>query len=134
MAIKRAVTDEYVAVCLKDSGQLIGDLFALPESDNTFCIGWNLNPRFSGHGYALEAAQTLLDHLFTDQHARRLYAYVETTNTASEKLCLKLGMRREGVFKEFVSFQNDVNGKAVYEDTMQYALLRKEWQRPTASV
>ncbi|WP_267886152.1 hypothetical protein [Vitreoscilla massiliensis] len=43
-------------------------------------------------------------------------------------------MRREGIFKEFVFFRNDATGKPVYKDTMQYALLRKEWQRPTASV
>lgn len=125
-AVKRAAAGEYIAICMKDSGTLIGDLYALQEND-TYSIGWNLNPRFSGKGYALEAASALVRHLFTDRNARRLYAYVETTNKASEKLCLKLGMRLEGVFKDFVSFRNDDNGEPVYEDTMQYALLRKEW-------
>jgi ribosomal-protein-alanine N-acetyltransferase len=129
-AMKRAASGEYIAICLKDSGMLIGDLFAVQENDDTFSIGWNLNPRFGGLGYAFEAAQTLIRHLFTERAARRLYAYVETTNMASEKLCLKLGMRREGVFKEFVSFQHDADGKPVYEDTMQYAILRKEWTHP----
>lgn len=126
-AIKRAAEGNYLAVCLKDSGVLIGDLFAEQE-DDTFSIGWNLNPRFAGQGYAFEATEALVRHLFTERSARRLYAYVETTNKASEKLCLKLGMRLEGVFKEFVSFQNDAEGKPLYEDTMQYALLRKEWK------
>ena len=128
-AAKRGAGGKYIAVCLRESGALIGDLFAEPEGDTT-SIGWNLNPRFAGQGYALEAAQALVRHLFTACQARRLYAYVETTNTASEKLCRKLGMRREGVFKEFVTFQNDAAGQPVYEDTMQYALLRKEWQQP----
>lgn len=126
VAQQRAAQDDYIAVCLKHSGQLIGDLFALPEGD-TFSVGWNFNPQFAGQGYACEAAKVLVRHLFAQRNARRLYAYVETTNTASEKLCLKLGMRREGVFKEFVSFKNDAQGHPVYEDTMQYALLRKEW-------
>lgn len=125
-ATKRSAEEDYIAICLKDSGILIGDLFATAEED-TFSIGWNLNPRFSGQGYALEAALNLIGHLFTEKNARRLYAYVETTNNASIRLCEKLGMRREGVFKEFVSFKHNLEGKPVYEDTMQYALLRKEW-------
>ena len=45
----------------------------------------------------------------------------------SQKLCEKLGMRREGMFMEFVSFVNDENGAPIYENTMQYAILKKEW-------
>ncbi|MEZ5701249.1 MAG: GNAT family protein [Burkholderiaceae bacterium] len=59
--------------------------------------------------------------------ARRLYAYVEDTNLASQKLCERLGMRREGLFMEFVTFKNDAQGAPIYENTMQYALLRHEW-------
>jgi ribosomal-protein-alanine N-acetyltransferase len=74
-----------------------------------------------------EAAAALFAHLFTDRGARRLYAYVEDTNIASRKLCEKLGMRQEGVFKEFVSFRTDDSGAPFYENTMQYALLQREW-------
>ncbi|WP_208450556.1 GNAT family N-acetyltransferase [Burkholderia anthina] len=122
----RSTNDEHIAVCLRQSGKLIGDLFAMQEQD-TFSIGWNLNPRFGAMGYAHEAAQALIAHLFTEKAARRLYAYVEDTNMPSRRLCEKLGMRQEGIFKEFVSFRNDSHGKPVYENTMQYALLRKEW-------
>ncbi len=132
--IKRAAEEKYMGICLKESGALIGDLFVEPEedpfSDGTFSIGWNLNPRFSGQGYAIEAATALVNHLFSVKKARRLYAYVETTNHPSARLCEKLGMRLEGVFKEFVTFKNDHEGRPVYEDTMQYALLRKEWKSP----
>ncbi len=76
-----------------------------------------------------EAAAVLIGHLFTNRAARRLYAYVEDTNLPSQRLCEKLGMHREGVFIEFVSFKNDSSGAHVYENTMQYALLRKEWTR-----
>ena len=37
-------------------------------------------------------------------------------------------MRREGIFKEFVSFVNNPDGTPLYENTMQYAILKKEWQ------
>lgn len=125
-AEKRSRSDAYIAVCLRDSGKLIGDLFAMPEGD-TFSVGWNFNAAFSGCGFASEAARALFAHLFTVGHARRLYAYVEDHNVASQRLCERLGMRKEGLFVEFVSFEADANGEPIFENTMQYAILRKEW-------
>lgn len=124
--LERSTDDKSIAVCLHTSGKLIGDLFAEPEGD-TFSVGWNFNPGFGGKGYAHEAATALFTHLFAQRAARRLYAYVEDTNTSSQRLCEKLGMRQEGVFKEFISFRNDDDGAPVYENTMQYAILRREW-------
>lgn len=125
-AAARSQNEHSVAVCLRSSGQLIGDLFAEPE-DDTVSVGWNFNPAFFGQGYAHEAAAALFAHLFTVRAARRLYAYVEDTNTASQRLCERLGMRQEGLFKEFISFRNDASGTPLYENTLQYALLRHEW-------
>jgi len=125
-AEKRSADDKHIAVCLKGTGQLIGDVFAVGETD-TFSVGWNFNPEFGGHGYALEAAKALFSHLFEDKGARRLYAYVEDLNAPSQRLCERLGMRKEGVFVEFVSFTNDDAGNPIYENTMQYAILRREW-------
>ncbi|MDP9894927.1 RimJ/RimL family protein N-acetyltransferase [Variovorax boronicumulans] len=131
-ARKRSADNEHMAVCLGESGHLIGDLFAVQE-DDTFSVGWNFNPRFGGAGYAHEAAMALFAHLFTDGAARRLYAYVEDHNGASRRLCEKLGMRAEGLFLEFISFRNDAQGAPVYENTMQYAILRKEWLRASSA-
>ncbi|NIY96463.1 GNAT family N-acetyltransferase [Salipiger sp. HF18] len=125
-ADRRAADDTQIAVCLKDSDQLIGDLFAHPEGD-TVSVGWNFNPAFSGQGYAFEAAHALFADLFEAQDMRRLYAYVEDHNVPSQKLCERLGMRREGLFLDYISFQNDDAGQPVYENTMQYALLKREW-------
>ena len=36
-------------------------------------------------------------------------------------------MRQEGLFKEFISFVNNLDGTPHYENTYQYAVLRKEW-------
>ena len=69
-----------------------------------------------------------LDYLFTQKGARRIYAYTEDYNVASQKLCEKLGMRREGFYLEFISFVNDENGNPIYENTYEYAILKKEWQ------
>lgn len=127
---KRALDAGSVAICLKQTGQIIGDLFgggADVEKDETTSVGWNLNPQFGGQGYAFEAARALFDHLFRAKGFRRLYAYVEEHNKPSRRLCERLGMRREGVFVEFISFTTDDAGNPIYENTMQYAILRREW-------
>lgn len=127
-ASKRSNSDDYVAVCLKRTNQLVGDLFAMPEEDpDTFSVGWNFNARFGGEGLATEAARALFEYLFETQDARRLFAYVEETNIASQRLCERLGMRHEGTFKEYVSFEKDSGGRPIFVDTRQYAVLRKEW-------
>ncbi|MBN8291818.1 GNAT family N-acetyltransferase [Rhodobacter sp. NTK016B] len=126
-AVKRSDDDEQIAVALKDTDQLIGDLFAHVE-DDTVAVGWNFNPAFSGQGYAFEAARALFAHLFDDLSARRLYAYVEDHNHPSQRLCERLGMRKEGLFLDYVSFRKDDAGQPIYENTLQYALLRREWE------
>ncbi len=123
---KRGQDDQYVAICLKDSDALIGDMFCMFEKPDTYSVGWNFNEAFGGAGYAFEAAQALFKYLYLEKGARRLYAYVEDHNAPSQRLCEKLGMRKEGLFKEFVSFGTDENGNPLFENTMQYALLQKE--------
>ena len=41
----------------------------------------------------------------------------------------KLGFRREGLYKEFVSFVNDDHGYPIYENTYELAVLKKEWNQ-----
>ena len=125
------------AIVLKESGTIIGEIEAYPESSHpdkaescavdTFSPCWMLHPAFHGKGYAFEAATTFFDYLFHQKGARRIYAYTEDYNLHSQRLCEKLGMRREGLFREFVSFVNDADGNPIYENTLQYAILRKEW-------
>lgn len=69
------------------------------------------------------------DYLFNNLNARRIYTYVEDYNLSSQHLCEKLNMRKEGLFKEFISFINDDNGKPIYENTIQYTILKEEWNK-----
>ena len=135
---QRAEDVEYTfAIVLKDTGKVIGEIAAHPESSDpdsgkvidldTFSPFWMLNKNYHGKGYAYEAAKAFFDYLFYQKGARRIYAYTEDYNLSSQRLCERLGMRREGLFLEFVSFVNDTDGNPVYENTYQYAVLKKEW-------
>ena len=139
---KKAVCDRaedkeyYFAIVLKETGTVIGEIDAMPENPapdekdavlDTFSPCWMLNEQYHGKGYAYEAARAFFDYLFHEKGARRIYAYTEDYNLPSQKLCERLGMRREGMFMEFVSFVKDEDGNPIYENTIQYAILKKEW-------
>ena len=125
------------AIVLKDTDKVIGEIEAHPESSqpdgadsyvkDAFSPCWMLNPAYQGKGYAFEAAKAFFDYLFQQKGARRIYAYTEDYNLPSQNLCKKLGMRQEGMFMEFVSFVNDAEGNPIYENTIQWAILKKEW-------
>lgn len=123
-----------LAVVLKETGKVIGEIFAHPEGDeaaenkDTFSPCWMLNKDYHGKGYGYEAAKAFIDYLFTEKGARRIYAFTEDYNIASQRVCEKLGMRREGLFKEFISFVKDADGNPIFENTYQYAILKKEWE------
>lgn len=116
-----------LAVCLKGNDKIIGNLFAQKEGPDTYSVGWHFNGKYEGKGYASEAAKTYLSFLFNNKNARRIYAYVEDNNLRSQKLCGRLGMRKEGYFKEFISFIQNEDGTPKYENTLQYAVLKKEF-------
>ena len=135
---KRAAETEFCfAIVLKETGKVIGEIDAFPETGephadgnapkDTFSPCWMLNKAYQGKGYAYEAAHAFFDYLFKEKGARRIYAYAEDYNLPSQRLCEKLGMRREGLFLEFVSFVSNPDGSPRYENTCQYAILKKEW-------
>lgn len=135
---RRAKETEYdFAITLKDTGKVIGEIDGYPEAGDphsdtptirdTFSPCWMLNPAYQGKGYAFEAAHAFIDYLFQQKGMRRIYAYVEDDNYPSQHLCERLGMRREGLFKEFVAFVKNPDGAPHYENTYQYAILKREW-------
>jgi len=127
----------YFAITLKDSGKVIGEIFTCPEDNeagtgsaehpDTFSPCWMLNTAYQKQNYAFEAARAFIDYLFRKKGARRIYAYTEDSNLPGQHLCERLGMRKEGLFVEFVSFIRNPDGTPRYENTYQYAVLRKEW-------
>ena len=54
---------------------------------------WALSPESRGNGYATEAAAALCRALFSELNPRRLLATTEHTNTDSQAVMRRLGMR-----------------------------------------
>ena len=93
------------AVQLKDSGQLAGNLLlkSIPASGRSLPlqasgdteIGWHFHPDHWGHGYASEAGSAVLRYAFASG-LRRVVAVTAPANTASRKVCGRIGMRHLG--------------------------------------
>ncbi|MEZ4978410.1 MAG: GNAT family N-acetyltransferase [Chitinophagales bacterium] len=94
----------YYAVELKSNSQFLGFIgFAKQEYEAEFNpsidIGWRLLPKFWKQGYAYEGAQACLEYGFTQLNLKKVVAVCSISNSKSERLMQKLGMRRKGSFK-----------------------------------
>ncbi len=75
-----------------------------------------------GQGYATEAARALLGYGFEELDLHRIIATCQPENPASYRVMEKLGMRREGHFRQCID-----RGQGVWWDEYFYALLKDEW-------
>ena len=77
-------------------GTLIGAVSVyLREQGTAGELGWILNKRYWGHGYAAEAALALKAFAVSQLGLRRLMAHCDGRNTASRAVMEKLGMTLE---------------------------------------
>ncbi len=127
-ATDRATDDAFWAVCLKESGRLIGNLFLQQQPFATWELGYVFNAGDQGHGYATEAARALLAYTFAELEARRIVAMCDPRNAPSWRLLERLGLRREGHLLQTGYFKTDGDGNPLWHDTYVYALLASEWQ------
>lgn len=126
-AIQRTSDEAFVAVCLRDSGKLIGNLYFSRGDFDTWELGYVFNKTYHGKGYAFESANALLDYSFCKLGARRIVAMCNPDNISSWKLLDRLHMRREGHLLKNISFKTDTNGDPIWLDTFEYAILKEEW-------
>jgi RimJ/RimL family protein N-acetyltransferase len=129
LAGERAVDPAFWAVCLQDSGALVGNLYLSrqqPESWRTYELGYVFNPEYWGRGFATEAARALVSECFA-AGAHRVLARCNPQNAASWRLLERLGFRREGHFLRSASFADDEAGEPIWHDAYLYACLVEEW-------
>ena len=110
----------------KVSTELIGDIgihFLETDSENKQVeIGYTLDSRFRGKGYATEALLVILDFLITSLNKHRIIASIDPANLASIKLIERLGFRKEAHFRESLFFH------VKWVDDLVYALLARKWK------
>lgn len=111
-------------IARKADDKIIGTttLFRLDEQSRRAEIGYILNRRFWGNGFAGEALTALLDFAFEKMNLHRIEADIEPRNAASVKTVERLGFKREGLLRE----RWIVGGEL--QDSLVYGLLRSDWK------
>lgn len=112
-----------LAITLRSNGQFLGNCGIRGTANKTWEaeIGYELDHRFWGQGYATEAAQALLTFGFNELHLHRIWAYCIADNVGSSRVLQKIGMRFEGRL-----YENE-RMKERWWDTLNYAILDREW-------
>lgn len=126
---------DFLGLAAEHDGVLVGDLMlrfsAAHGEDQPPSIaelGWVFAPEYGGRGFATEAARALVDLAFGTYPLHRLMAQLDPRNTASARLCERIGMTHEAHTRE--DFADRDGG---WSDTSVYGLLRREWEAARAS-
>ncbi|GCE26263.1 alanine acetyltransferase [Dictyobacter alpinus] len=112
-----------LAIVLKENNQVIGNcgLRMTYAEAGMADLGYELDRRYWGRGYATEAAYALLQYGFEQLHLHRIWAYCLLENTASAHVLQKIGMRYEGSQLESEWM------KGRWWTTLLFGLLEREW-------
>ena len=89
------------AVCLKDSGEMIGDCGLTMQTIDGLIrpeIGYHIRADRQRRGYAKEAAAAVRDWAFANTPFRVLYAYMQADNRPSAATAEAIGMHRDGEY------------------------------------
>lgn len=116
-----------VAVELADEGVLIGDCALRMESAaaRQAELGFTFAPGHQGRGFATEAVSHLLAYAFDRLELHRIFAVADVRNVRAIALAERVGMRREGEFRDAEWFKGE------WTTTVLYALLESEFSRHT---
>ncbi len=91
------------AVCLKDTGEMIGDCgLTLQNIDGQMLpeIGYHIRKNQQRKGYAKEAAAAVRDWAFQNTEYPALYSYCKYTNVGSFKTAESIGMHFEKEYED----------------------------------
>jgi len=95
-AARRAEDPDFWAVCLAETGRLIGNLYFAARPYGNWELGYVFSSSYWRQGFATEAVKALLTRAFAGTEVHRVYAECNPENTASWKLLERVGFRREG--------------------------------------
>lgn len=118
----RISTEEMIAVELKATGKLIGNVYLGKRDFNALEIGFVFNSHYQHRGYARESCEKLIALAF-DAGVHRIYAECDPENENSWRLLERLGFSKEAHLRQNVYFWEDTNGDPIWKDTFVYALL-----------
>ncbi len=120
--------DNFLAVCLKTTGHLIG-FISLNEKEEeqrkTFRLGYRFNFNYHGQGYATEGCQAILTYAFEQLDAACITSGTAAANHPSRTLLKRLGFEITG--ESTVSFREMPDGTPIEFRGLSFELTKDEW-------
>lgn len=108
---------------LKEEKKVIGTIdLRIQASHRIGEIGYILNEKYQGEGYATEAAEAILNFAFKELELEKVSATCQSENRASENLLLRLGMKKEGELRHYELWKN-----GEWVNLLQYGILQEEY-------
>lgn len=92
----QAGTQVSYAICLADTGELVGCVSLMHIAEREAEIGYWVGVRYWGRGIATQAVRGIVDYGLGVMGLRRIHARVLSRNAASGKVLLKLGFTHLG--------------------------------------
>lgn len=113
-------TEYYLAVVLPDTDRVIGFARLAFSGVKAAKLGYAIHADHWGHGYAHDAASTLITHGFDRLELHRITAAAGPDNEPSKAVLKRLGFTQEGRLRDHVW----TNG--AWRDSLLYSLLADE--------
>lgn len=118
LANKTLTKETPINLAIVNGSKVIGDLSVwYTDMRDTVEIGYSFSKETSGKGYASEAVRAVIRKLFTDFNVHRIQANLDARNDPSQKLCERVGMRKEAHFIQ------DFWNKGEWTDSIVYGIL-----------
>ncbi|MEZ4703362.1 MAG: GNAT family N-acetyltransferase [Rhodothermales bacterium] len=110
------------AIVHRETSHLMGSIGLMIEPAYHHAqLGYWLGVTYWGMGYATEAAHAAVRYGFNDLGLNRIYAAHFSSNPASGKILVKIGMRHEGCQRQhYLRFNR-------FEDAELYGILKQEY-------
>ncbi|HFJ9404999.1 TPA: GNAT family N-acetyltransferase [Bacillus paranthracis] len=110
--------DSILSLAVIYKTKAVGDLSVwYTNMKDTVEIGYSFSNEVTGRGLATEAVSRLVFKLFNECNVHRIQANLDARNTASQKLCERIGMRKEAHFIQ------DFWNKDEWTDSIVYGML-----------
>ena len=114
-------TESILSLAVIYRTKVVGDLSVwYTDMKDTVEIGYSFSNEVAGRGLATEAVSSLVFKLFNEFHVHRIQANLDARNTASQKLCERIGMRQEAHFIQ------DFWSKNEWTDSLVYGMLSSD--------
>ena len=108
------------AVCLKETGEMIGDCGLTMQFINHTIkpeIGYHIRKDYQRNGYAKEAAIAVRDWTFNNTPFNMIFSYMKGTNVPSSRTAVSYGCRP---VDEYLDEENEI--------TKVFGITREEWR------